>query len=337
MTIPSTNGVNGHRIKAAGLDHMSLISRQALRRPQSSIRSLFPAEHIPGMISFLAGKPNSATFPLEEMTLKLKPDSEGGGSSLKIDGSELDTALQYGMTPGMPALLQWLTDWQSQMHHRKIVKANDQIEGGLNPWSIHVGQGSQDLLTKVRFTHKFPIVSGKHNFFVLTKYEHASLQTFHTLINEGDTCLMESPAYSGVLPELESLNAQMVPVPSDSEGMKSSSLRQILSSWSTSDSTKNLGFPKFVYTTPTGANPSGTTASEQRKREVLQVIREYGVLLLEDDPYMLLSFQGLDDGAPETRKRPRTYWDLEQEGAEEWGTGWVMRFDSFSKVSILDY
>lgn len=158
MTPSITNGVNGHRAKAAGLDHMSLISRQALRRPQSSIRSLFPAEHIPGMISFLAGKPNSATFPLEEITLKLKAGAEGGGSSLKIDGSELDTALQYGMTPGMPALVQWLTNWQSQLHHRKIVKVNDQIEDGQSPWSIHVGQGSQDLLTKVRFN--FPFRSG---------------------------------------------------------------------------------------------------------------------------------------------------------------------------------
>lgn len=159
-------------------------------------------------------------------------------------------------------------------------------------------------------------------------------QTFHTLLNEGDACLVESPAYSGVLPELEAIGANLVPVPSDSEGMKASSLREILSSWTTSEATKSFGFPKFVYTTPTGANPSGTTASEQRKREVLQVIREYGILLLEDDPYLLLSFQGLEDGPAESRKRPKTYWDLEQEGAEEWGTGWIMRFDSFSKVRL---
>ena len=136
-----------------------------------------------------------------------------------------------------------------------------------------------------------------------------------------------------MLPQIISLDAEMVPVDSDSEGMMATSLREILSSWTTAASTKTLPFPKFVYTTPTGANPSGTTASEQRKRDVLQVVREYGILLLEDDPYMLLSFQGLGEGTPETRPRPRTYWDLEQDDAEEWGTGWVMRFDSFSKVS----
>lgn len=149
----AANGVNGHHAKGPGLDHRALISKMALRRPESSIRSLFPAELIPGMISFLAGKPNKSTFPLEEITLKLKQGAEGsreGETTLTISGPELDTALQYGMTPGMPAFVKWLTDYQSKMHHRKIVKAGDAVESGQNPWSIHVGQGSQDLLTKVR-------------------------------------------------------------------------------------------------------------------------------------------------------------------------------------------
>lgn len=144
---------------------------------------------------------------------------------------------------------------------------------------------------------------------------------------------MESPAYAGVLPELESINVHLVAIESDSKGMTATSLRDVLSAWSTSPATSHLRFPKFVYTTPTGANPSGTTASEQRKIDVLQVTREYGLLLLEDDPYMMLSFEGLGEDTPETRKRPRTYWDLEQDEAERWGTGWVMRFDSYSKVS----
>ncbi|UZJ52692.1 hypothetical protein CBS101457_002012 [Exobasidium rhododendri] len=307
MTTTIPNGVNGHKMKGPGLHHKALIADQALRRPQSPIRSLFPAESLPGMLSFLAGKPNASTFPLDEITLRLKPDAEGSGknqTSLTIKGSELETALQYGLTPGMPALVKWLTQWQSKMHHRKIVKEGDAIQGGHNPWTINVGHGSQDLLTKA----------------------------FNTLLNPGDSCLVESPAYAGVLPQLVSLDARMIAVASDNEGMTATSLREILSSWSTSEATKTLRFPKFVYTTPTGANPSGTTASEERKRDVLQVVREYGILLLEDDPYMLLSFQGLGKGSPETRARPRTYWDLDQEGAEEWGTGWVMRFDSFSKI-----
>jgi tryptophan aminotransferase len=153
MSTIKSNGIHGHQMKGPGLDHKALISEQALRRPQSPIRSLFPAESLPGMLSFLAGKPNASTFPLDEITLKLKAGAEGSGSNqtrLTINGSELETALQYGLTPGMPALVQWLTGWQSKMHHRRIVKQGDAVRDGHNPWTINVGHGSQDLLTKVR-------------------------------------------------------------------------------------------------------------------------------------------------------------------------------------------
>lgn len=152
MSVTKSNGVNGHVVKGPGLNHQALISDRALRRPQSPIRSLFPAELLPGMISFLAGKPNAATFPIEEISVKLKAGSQdepGSQQNLTIRGSELETALQYGMTPGMPALVQWLTKWQSEIHHRRIVKKDDAVQGGHNPWTLNVGNGSQDLITKV--------------------------------------------------------------------------------------------------------------------------------------------------------------------------------------------
>lgn len=129
------------------------------------------------------------------------------------------------------------------------------------------------------------------------------------------------------------MGINIIAVEGDREGMSPVSLEEILANWHTNTSTRDLPFPKFVYTTPTGANPTGTTASEQRKKENLDIARRYGILILEDDPYMFISFQGLGEGTPETRRRVRTYWSLEQDDAERYGgTGWVLRFDSFSKV-----
>lgn len=297
-------------LKGPGLNHQALVSHTALLRPQSPIRSLFPAELIPGMLSFLAGKPNSSTFPFAEISMTLKPDTEAGvaqdGSATKLTfkGKELDMALQYGSTPGLEPLIHWLTGWQSRFSNRPIVKAGQEVKAGHNPWAVHVGHGSQDFLTKV----------------------------FNTLLNPGDCCLVERPVYAGVMPNLVVLQANVIAVESDEEGMSPVSLRSILTGWATSEETKHKPFPKFVLTTPTGANPSGTTASEQRKREVLQIIREFGLLLIEDDPYALLAFDGLGEETPETRKRCPTYFGMESEGAERWGTGWVLRLDSFSKV-----
>ena len=71
---------------------------------------------------------------------------------------------------------------------------------------------------------------------------------------------------------------------------------------------------------------------EERKRDVLAVVRQFGILLLEDDPYLFLSFEGLGE-EPVTRIRSRSYWSLEMEDRDKFGDGFVARFDSFSKVS----
>ena len=71
------------------------------------------------MISFLAGKPNPKTFPFDSITLKMKPVlgkpevfsngvSENGvpeAETITISGEQLDEALQYGPTAGLPDLL----------------------------------------------------------------------------------------------------------------------------------------------------------------------------------------------------------------------------------------
>jgi len=66
------------------------------------------------MISFLAGKPNPSTFPFEAITLTIKPGLDSSASTngatkepeqITISGKELDEALQYGATAGLPVLV----------------------------------------------------------------------------------------------------------------------------------------------------------------------------------------------------------------------------------------
>lgn len=281
------------------------LSDASHRRPKSAIRSLFPAELIPGMLSLLAGKPNPTTFPFESLTLKLKPDAESGPQELCIEGEDLVASLQYGASPGIPKLVSWITNLQVQMHKREIVTRGSKLDGiaGRSPWRVTTGNGSQDLLNK----------------------------TFEALLNPGDVILCESPVYTGILPTLVMLRASIVPVESDGQGLKASHLREILSKWETDTATKALPRPKVLYTTPTGANPAGTTAGVDRKREILSLARQHDFLIMEDDPYYYLQFEGLEE-EPVTRKRPRSYWSLEEEWRETWGTGRVIRFESFSKI-----
>ncbi|SAM83419.1 related to aromatic amino acid aminotransferase I [Ustilago bromivora] len=286
------------------LDYQSLLSDSARNRMPSAIRSLFPAELIPGMVSLLSGKPNSDTFPFQKITLELKPEvgETGKVETVSIEGSDLDIALQYSATSGLPKLVDWIENFQSKVHKRPRVKEGKRAG---EVWRCSFGNGSQDLLTKA----------------------------FEALVNEGDSVLLESPAYSGILPSLVSHKARFFEAATDSEGVEPTALDALLSNWSTSSSTKDSSFPKFLYTTPTGANPSGTTASDDRKRAVLAVARKHNLLLLEDDPYYFLSFKGLSAVAdPVTRVRGKSYFQLEAEDNYVGGVGRVLRFDSFSKI-----
>lgn len=291
--------------KASRVDPARFLSQSSHDRPASAIRSLFPAELIPGMLSLLAGKPNPDTFPFESITLNVKPQAEAGPTQLTITGDDLNTALQYGSTSGIPKLVQWITELQIHMHKREAVTPTSKLNGvaGRTPWRVTTGNGSQDLLNK----------------------------TFDALLNPGDVILVESPVYTGILPSLVMLKARIIPVASDEQGMMSTRLAEILEKWDTDPETASLPRPKCLYTTPTGANPAGTTASDDRKRQILSLAREYDFLVLEDDPYYYLHFEGLDQDAV-TRPRCRSYWSLEEEHRERWGTGRVIRFESFSKI-----
>ena len=50
--------------------------------------------------------------------------------------------------------------------------------------------------------------------------------------------------------------------------------------------------PRFMYLNPTGANPTGKVITEARKRDVYAVCSEHDVLILEDDPYFYMQFDG---------------------------------------------
>lgn len=115
--------------------------------------------------------------------------------------------------------------------------------------------------------------------------------------------------------------------------MSSEALANTLANWTTSPETSHKKFPKAIYTVPVGGNPSGTSATTERKRQNLALVRKYGLLMIEDDPYYYLAFDsslGTED--PVTRPRTKSYLALEQEDVSTWGDGRVVRLDSFSKI-----
>jgi 2-aminoadipate transaminase len=108
-----------------------------------------------------------------------------------------------------------------------------------------------------------------------------------TLIDPGDTIVAEGPSYPGALNAFQAYQANVVQVDMDSDGMRVDLLEETL------DRLERDGKrPKFVYTVPSFQNPGGVTMSLPRRKRLVEVARERELLVLEDNPYGLLRYEG---------------------------------------------
>ena len=128
--------------------------------------------------------------------------------------------------------------------------------------------------------------------------------------NPGDVILAEGPTYTGALGVFEGYQVEVQQVEMDQDGLDPAAVDARLTEL------KRQGKSvKFLYTIPNFQNPTGVTLSDERRPELVRVCREHGVLVVEDNPYGQLSFDG-------TRRRSLHSFDPDA----------VIYLGSFSKV-----
>jgi len=176
------------------------LSPLALRRQPSAIRKLLPLMAQEGMVSLGGGLPNPNLFPLVG-GLEFEVTSAVGDTTtattttkLRLDEKELQEALQYSPTPGLPGLVKQLEQMQHQNH-------NVHFGDGGNGVSISITVGSQDGLTKA----------------------------MEMLLDPNkDELLVEDPTYSGALAFLHPFGVKLTPVATDANGMDPKALEKAL-------------------------------------------------------------------------------------------------------------
>ena len=105
--------------------------------------------------------------------------------------------------------------------------------------------------------------------------------------NPGDVVLVEDPTYVGALNTFEAYQVEVATVPMDGDGIVPDLLEAKIAALQTAG--KNI---KFLYTIPSFNNPSGITLSAERRQQVVDICRNANILVLEDNPYGLLRFDG---------------------------------------------
>src|SRR5512132_3388094 len=123
----------------------------------------------------------------------------------------------------------------------------------------------------------------------------------------GRRVLVELPTYDRPLKLLAARGVEVTAVAMDEQGLDPDALERALASGER---------PAFLYTIPTFQNPSGRTLATDRRRRLVDLAREHDLLVLEDDPYGLVRYEG---------EAPPTLFELD-------GGAQVAYSSSFSKT-----
>ena len=116
---------------------------------------------------------------------------------------------------------------------------------------------------------------------------NGSLQGFvfllETLLSPGDLVAVESPTYDRALLQLRLHGMEVLPLEVEDDGMDVEAL---------ADACAAGRVPRLLYTIPNFQNPSGATLSEAKRRRLIEIAEQHDILILEDDPYGKLRFEG---------------------------------------------
>ena len=172
------------------------------------------------------------------------PNKEMAKIGSEIFLNEEDVALQYGTTEGYPKLRE---------------------------------------LTAKRMKEKYNVGTDNDDILITTGGQQSISLFTQVMLNPGDVVVSEDPSFIGALNGFRSMNAKLMSVPMDDEGMRMDKLEELL------QTTPNV---KFIYVIPTFQNPTGRTMSLERRKQLLEMARKYDVLIVEDNPYFELRYEG---------------------------------------------
>ncbi|GEM44453.1 aminotransferase-like domain-containing protein [Deinococcus cellulosilyticus] len=147
-------------------------------------------------------------------------------------------------------------------------------------WERMITEGSQSL--RDHFAHELADVIHPNHILIVPGGQAALAALFRALVQPGETVLMESPTYVGVIAVAKASGAQLLPVPSDDQGLQPEQL----------DVALQRSGAKLVYCQPTYRNPGGISLSTARRMQVLEVVRRHQAFLIEDDANRDLTLEG---------------------------------------------
>lgn len=203
------------------------------------------------------------------------------------------------LTKGVPGMISFAGGLPSPESFPKDILANlfSQVikEEGDDVLQYGASEGDADFKNAIKVFEDVPQLLDEEIMITVGSTNGIYFFT-RTLIDPGDIIICEAPGFPGSLAAMEACGARLIGIEMDDFGMLPNQLKETL----TRLFKKNEPV-KFIYAIPEFQNPSGRTMDLDRRRAIIEIAREFGLLILEDQPYRELRFSG---------KRIMTLWEL---------------------------
>jgi 2-aminoadipate transaminase len=213
----------------------------------------------------------------------------------------LSSRAQIGWTgpkaPARPGLTESLYEFggglpdPASFPHEDMLAATARMLKEEGDAAMTYGEAQGYLGLRELICHKYDLFEGlkvsPDNILVANGSGNALSLAFSTFVDVGDPIITEAPTFSGTLATIRRHGADIHGVPVDDDGIVTSIVREKL------EALRAAGKRcKLIYTIVNFQNPSGPTMSLERRKELVALAAEFDTLILEDDAYGELRFEG---------------------------------------------
>ncbi len=166
-----------------------------------------------------------------------------------------------------------------------IRESYDQVLGAGDPSVLQYGstEGYLPLREEIAAQMRAKGIKAQADNIFLTNGSQQGLDLLAKLfLNPGDVVLLQNPSYLGAIQSFRSYEANFRVLLTSEEGINLQDL----------ESSLKVHHPKLIYLAPTYQNPTGTTLTVEERQAVARLAGQYGIPVIEDDPYGELRYEG---------------------------------------------